>query len=83
MASCGTNQQAINTQDTQGKSITTTDTQQTDSKNTNEPICLLLDKEIKTNYYSISVPKSWSYEELRNGSLSFIKENTEIGGLYI
>lgn len=52
-------------------------------KGTNEQSDLNLEQEIRTPYYSISIPKDWSYEELETGTLYFMIEDKEVGGLYI
>ena len=44
---------------------------------------LNLEQEIRTPYYSISIPEDWSYKELETGTLYFMIENEEVGGLYI
>lgn len=44
---------------------------------------ITLEQEIRTQSYSISISKDWSYEELETGTLYFKREDNEIGGLYI
>lgn len=44
---------------------------------------LTIKQEITTNNYSISIPKEWSYEELDTGMVYFMKEDKEVGGVFI
>ncbi|PYG89159.1 hypothetical protein LY28_00982 [Ruminiclostridium sufflavum DSM 19573] len=74
------NQQAGSTQYNDENS---TATQQTDAGSTNKSIELLLDKKIETSSYSVSIPKSWSYEEVNSDILNLKKDNVQIGGIYI
>lgn len=69
-----------------GKVSSATSTQQRMNTSTTAPIEQskpIFDKEIKTKSYSISIPKDWTYKELETETLSFNKEDKEVGGLYI
>jgi hypothetical protein len=84
IASCGENLKSNSSINTSKEAVAvSTIDKQTSNKNSNKSVDLVLDQEVKNSKYSISIPKSWSYEELMTSTLYFKKGDSQIGGLYI